>query len=188
MKKLLTLLTVVVAFWACSKESSNVPPAPAPQAAPAAAPAAQEPVPAQQEPVLLISEYSFPALNGGEKFVVKTDSQKPLLVASMAGFCGFCKKMIPYVDELAGEYKVQDVDIIIAFVDQTGDELKNLEPVQNIKNVPVYYNGNQFAQDMKLEGFPTFYLIHNGKSIQKWVGFNPGYVDFMSQEIDKLIK
>jgi len=189
MKKLLTLSVAVLAFAACAKESNNVPPAPAPEAAAAApAPVAEVAGTPVSEQVALTSQYSFPALNGGEDFVVKTDSSKPVLVASMAGFCGFCKRMIPHIDELAGKYKGQNVDIIIAFVDQTDDELKNLEPVKAIQNVPVYYKGADFGNAMGLEGFPTMYLVHNGKAVQKWVGFNPDYVNYISQEIDKLIK
>ncbi len=188
MKKLLTLSIAVLAFAACAKESSNVPPAPAAEAAAVAAPA---PAPAVagtpvEEQVSLTSEYSFPELNGGEDYVVKTDSSKPVLVATMAGFCGYCKRMIPHIDELAGKYKGQNVDVIIAFVDQTNDELKNLEPVKAIKNVPVYYKSADFGQAMGLQGFPTMYLIHNGKAIQKWVGFDPDYVGYISQEIDKI--
>ena len=119
----------------------------------------------------------------------KTGADKPVLVASMAGFCGFCKRMIPYIDELAGKYKGKNVDVIIAFVDQKSDELKNLEPVKTVKNVKVYYNGSQFAQDNGVSGFPTMLFINNKTGeTQKWVGFDPGYVDVMSAEIDKALK
>lgn len=172
MKKLLILTFAVFAFAACAKESSKQQPAPAP--------AAQE----------TAAVYTLPAVNGGEAFVLKkTGADKPVLVASMAGFCGFCKKMIPYIDELAGKYKGKNVDVIIAFVDQTSDELKNLEPVKKVKNVKVYYNGSQFAQDSGVSGFPTMFLINNKTGeMQKWVGFDPSYVDVMSAEIDKALK
>lgn len=167
MKKLLILTLAVFAFAACAKEASQQP-------------AAQVPTPAA---------VSFPAVNGGEAFVFnETNLERPVLVASMAGFCGFCKKMIPFIDELAGKYAGKDVDVIIAFVDPTNTELKELEPVKAVKNVKIYHNAGKFAQDHGVSGFPTMFLFNKAGENQKWVGFDPTYVDAMSTEIDKLIK
>lgn len=170
MKKLLILTFVVFAFAACAKESPKQQPAPAP--------AAQE----------TAAVYTLPAVNGGEAFVLKKGgAERPVLVASMAGFCGFCKRMIPYIDELAGKYKGQEVDVIIAFVDQKSDDLKTLEPVKNVKNVKVYYNGSQFAQDNGVTGFPTMFFIDENGEMKKWVGFDPEYVKAMSAAIDETL-
>lgn len=194
MKKLLTLSLVVFAFAACAKESNNVPPAAAPEAAAAqaqqAAPAAPVyPALSEAEQITLTADYNFPALNGGSDFVLSRSSNKPVLVAIMAGYCGFCKRMIPYIDELAGRYKDKNVDVIIAFVDQNpqGNNLTEIEAVKAIQNVPVYYNSVPLKDELKLEGYPTMYLINNGKLIQKWIGADPSYVDFMAQEINKVL-
>lgn len=194
MKKLLTLFLVVFAFAACAKESNNVPPAAAPEAAAAQAQQAALAAPvypalSEAEQITLTADYNFPALNGGSDFVLSRSSNKPVLVAIMAGYCGFCKRMIPYIDELAGRYKDKNVDVIIAFVDQNpqGNNLTEIEAVKAIQNVPVYYNSVPLKDELKLEGYPTMYLINNGKLIQKWIGADPSYVDFMAQEINKVL-
>ncbi len=168
MKKLLILTLAVFAFAACAKEAP-------------VQPAVQNPTPAA---------VSFPALDGGEPYVFnETNLERPVIFASMAGFCGFCKKMVPYIDELAGKYKGKNVDIIIAFVDPEPTELKNLDAVKAIKNVKVYYNSGRFSQAQGVTGFPTMFLFdHKTGQNQKWVGFNPNAVDEMSAAIDKLLQ
>ena len=170
MKKLLTLSLAIFAFAACNQQ------APAPEAKPEVAPKAevQQPV-AQQEQQEQVA-ISLPALKGGNLDFTAQISTKPTVVAVMAGFCGFCKKMLPLYDEVAGKVDSKKVDVIVAFVDDTADTIKDLEPVKAVKNAKIYYNGGAVAQQNRVTGFPTMLLFKDGKVVDTWRGFSPDHV------------
>ena len=173
MKRLLILSFAVLAFSACAKEGSK-----------------QQPAQGDTAVAQAAVVYTLPSINGGEDFVLlKENAPKPILVASMAGFCGYCKRMLPLIDEMAGKYKDKDVDIVIAFVDPQNDSLKQIDAVKEAKNVKLHYNAAQFAQDMGVTGFPTMFFINNETGeTQKWIGADPRYIELMSVEIDKALK
>ncbi len=172
MKKLLILTFAVLAFAACAKESSK-----------------QQPAPADNTAAQAAAAYTFPAVFEGEDFVFEKDNvSKPVLIASMAGFCGYCKKMLPLIDEMAGKYKDKNVDIVIAFVDAANDKLKEIDVVKNAKNVKIHYNAAHFGQDMGVTGFPTMFFIDTNGETKKWIGADPDYIALMSESIDGSLK
>ena len=172
MKKLLILTFAVLAFAACAKESSQ-----------------QQPVQTDNTVAQAPAAYTLPAVFGGEDFVLeKENPSKPILVASMAGFCSYCKKMLPLIDEMAGKYKDKNVDIVIAFVDPANDKLKEIDVVKNAKNAKIHYNAAHFGQDMGVTGFPTMFFIGTNGETKKWIGADPAYIELMSATIDESLK
>lgn len=172
MKKLLILTFAVLAFAACAKESSQ-----------------QQPVQTDNTVAQAPAAYTLPAVFGGEDFVLeKENPSKPILVASMAGFCSYCKKMLPLIDEMAGKYKDKNVDIVIAFVDPANDQLKEMDVVKNAKNAKIHYNAAHFGQDMGVTGFPTMFFIGTNGETKKWIGADPAYIELMSATIDESLK
>jgi thiol-disulfide isomerase/thioredoxin len=117
---------------------------------------------------------------------------KPVLITSMAGFCGYCKMMAPLLDELAREYKDKNVEFVFAFIDETPEEIREIAKNAGVKNATVLYNGDEFAQMMEVESFPSIYLIDNtGKDsllIEEWHGYNEAHIPEIRAKIDEVLK
>ncbi len=156
MKKLLILTLAVLSFAACNKAAK---PAPENQTA-------------QNAQV-----YILPGLKGDSYNFTKKIQEKPVVVAFMAGFCGWCKKMVPYVDELAAKVPPAQADIIIAFMDEDSSSLVDLEPVKESKNVKIYYNALDLMHEQGVNSFPNIILFKDGKQVETWRGYSPVHVD-----------
>jgi thioredoxin 1 len=83
--------------------------------------------------------------------VLKSD--KPVLVDFFANWCGPCKMIAPYLDNLADEYK-DKVTIAKLDVDQNG----------------------QSAMKYGVRGIPTMILFKNGKQEEVIVGADPNRI------------
>lgn len=187
MKKLIILSLAVISFAACNNEAAKPAPEaqkqPAPQAA--VAPAQPQPVVANLPPAIE-KDYTLPALKGASYEFTKKINQKPVVIAFMAGFCGWCKKMLPYMDELAKQVPASKADVIIGFMDGTSTELVTLEPVKEAKNVKIYYNAGELMQDQGVSGFPTIVLYKDGKQVKKWRGYSPNHVESILNTLNNL--
>lgn len=182
MKKLITLSLAVICFAACNEAAK-----PAPEASKAAAPqAAVAPAQPNQVAPAAQKEYTLPALKGASYEFTKNINKKPVVVAFMAGFCGWCKKMLPYMDNLAKQVPANKADVIVAFMDSTSNELVNLDPVKEAKNVKIYYNAQELMQEQGVSGFPTIMLFKDGKQVQTWRGYSPDHVQSILQTLNNL--
>lgn len=81
------------------------------------------------------------------------NSTKPVLVDFFANWCGPCKMIAPYLDNLAEEYK-DKVTIAKLDVDQNG----------------------QSAMKYGVRGIPTMILFKNGKQEEVIVGADPNRI------------
>ncbi len=97
-----------------------------------------------------------------ENIVILTDSdfdekvlnsKKPVLVDFFANWCGPCKMIAPYLDNLADEYK-DKVTVAKLDVDQNG----------------------QSAMKYGVRGIPTMILFENGKQKEVIVGADPNRI------------
>jgi thiol-disulfide isomerase/thioredoxin len=117
---------------------------------------------------------------------------KPVLITSMAGFCGYCKKMAPLLDKLAGDYKGKNVEFVFAFVDEQPQGIREIVKNLSLKNATVLYNGSEFAQTMGVEGFPSIYLIDNTGDetilVEEWHGYDEEHIADIKAELDELLK
>ncbi len=169
MKKLLILALVVLSFAACNKEA--------------------KPAPEQNKTVQNAQTsqgYVLPGLNGDSYNFTEKINQKPVVVAFMAGFCGWCKRMLPYMDEVAGKVPAEKADVIIAFMDDSSSSLVNLEPVKAAKNIKIYYKASDLMQEQGVRGFPTIMLFKNGKQVETWNGYSPEHVDSILETLNNL--
>ena len=157
MKKLLILTLAVLSFAACNQVAKQ---------------------PEQNKPsqILPIESYNFT-----EKI-----NQKPVVIAFMAGFCGWCKKMLPYVDELAGQVPAEQADVIIGFLDEDASSLVDLEPVKEAKNVRIYYGAGNLMQEYGVRGFPTIILFNKGEQVETWNGYSPEHVAGILEALKEL--
>ena len=167
MKRILILTLAVLSFAACDQVAK-----PAPQEGNQAVQSAQG--------------YVLPGLKGDSYNFTENINQKPVVVAFMAGFCGWCKKMVPYMDELAGQVSPAQADVIIAFMDSSSSSLKDLEPVKATKNIAIYYNAGELMQEQGVRGFPTIMLFKDGKVVETWRGYSPAHVDSILETLKDL--
>jgi len=187
MKKLIILSLAVLSFAACNEAAKPAPEAkqPAPQAAPVAAPVKVNQI-AANLPAAVQKDYTLPALKGEAYAFTKKINEKPVVIAFMAGFCGWCKKMLPNVDELAKKVPASKADVIIGFMDPTSTEIADLEPVKAAKNVKIYYNAGELMREQGVSGFPTIILFKDGKQVQAWRGYSPNHVDSILNTLNNL--
>ena len=157
MKKILILILAVISFAACTQATK---------------PAARN--------------YVLPALQGESYNFTEQIDNKPVVIAFMAGFCGYCKAMLPYVDNLAKQVPASQADVIVAFMDEESQGLLALEPVKQAKNVRIYYNAGELMEEQGITGFPTIMLFRKGKLINTWRGYNPGHVDDILETLRNL--
>lgn len=168
MKKLLIITLAVLSLSACNAKPENV--------------ADTAPTPEQQV------NFVLPNVNGGQWDFNSQLTNKPVLVAYMATFCGFCKKMAPYIDEIAGKYNAKGVETVIVFVDEAEATPKEFAKTHQVKHAKVLYNGGSFAQEGGVRGFPHMVLFDNkSEERAQWGGYNPEYVDVISSHIDNML-
>jgi thioredoxin 1 len=89
------------------------------------------------------------ALTGEESFAAEVEKAEGLvLVKFHAPWCGWCRKLAPIVEKLAGEYQSR-----LSFVGVNTDENRKL------------------AARLGVEGLPTMMLFRDGERIETIVGF-----------------
>lgn len=134
----------------------------------------------------------MPTINGGKVFnFTEAVSVRPVVAASMAGFCGYCKMMAPLLDQLAGEYAGKNVDFVLAFVDEDPEPVRQIAENLGLKHIRVAYNAGEFAQLMGVEGFPAIYLSSNMNGnfvLEEWGGYSPDHIAEIRAKIDELLK
>ena len=157
MKKTLTLIIAVLCFVACSQTTK----------------------PATRS-------YVLPALQGESYNFTEKINKKPVVVAFMAGFCGYCKAMLPYVDDLAKQVPASQADVIVAFMDKEPTNLVNLEPIKQAKNVKIYYDAGELMEEQGITGFPTIMLFKKGKLINTWRGYKPSHINDILETLRNL--
>ncbi len=190
MKKLFILTLAVLSFVACNDATKSSAEAKEPIKSKAvqtakAKPEAQAKVKTEQ-PVPVEKDYILPALKGKSYNFTKKINQKPVVVAFMAGFCGWCKKMIPYMDDLAKQVPTKKADVIIAFMDPSSETLVNLDPVKGAEYVDIYYNSRDLMMEHGVNGFPTIILFKDGKKVNTWRGYSPDHVESILQALKNI--
>ena len=157
MKKLLLLSFVIFVLAACHKAVE----------------------PAQSEGFVLPSV-------SGEKWDFKAQNKtKPVVMAFMATYCGYCKQMVPYIDEIAAKYQDKGVEVVITLVESDPQSAKDFKTAQNIKHAKVLYDGGDLAMTVSVRAFPQVFLFDDKtNAIGTWRGYDPGYIQAIEQQLD----
>ncbi|MCR5504932.1 MAG: thioredoxin fold domain-containing protein, partial [Elusimicrobiaceae bacterium] len=132
------------------------------------------------------SQYVLPALKGPSYNFSEKIQQKPVLIAFMAGYCGWCKKMVPHMDKIAEKVDPSKVDVIIGFMDESPTTLVSLEPIQNAKTIDIYYGAKSLMMAQGVQSFPTIILFKDGKQEKVWNGYSPNHADSIIATLKKI--
>lgn len=116
-------------------------------------------------------------------------AQKPVLVAFMATYCGYCKKMTPYIEALADKYRDGSVFVAVVLVEDDLDDARQFAEKQSIQHASVLYGGGRFSMQMGVRGFPHIVLFDNkSDGVYRWNGYSPNHAQAISEQIDYLLK
>jgi protein disulfide-isomerase A1 len=95
------------------------------------------------------------------------DTNKNVLVKFYAPWCGHCKALAPIYEQLA-EYYAQDKDILIAEIDATANEVKNIS-IRGFPTIKFFKAGDNqhipidFDGDRTLEALKDFIEKNRGE-------------------------
>ena len=121
--------------------------------------------------------------NAGKKVVISTqydkgqtyakaqETKKPMVVFFYTDWCGFCQRFAPTFHKIVKSKEIKK-DVGIAYV--------NCEKQEN----------SQLMQEYGIEGFPTVFVVKDGKKTQLENGtfFGPDAVEVVKAKIQEIVK
>lgn len=121
----------------------------------------------------------------GSLWSLEAHKGKPVFIAVMATYCGYCKMSVPMVNELNDKYK-EKIEVIGLFANPTPEEVKKYIAEQKV-NYPALYNAGSLFEEMGVDGVPHFVLLDkNHMPYKSWGGYSQNH-DFEAS-VDKVIK
>jgi thiol-disulfide isomerase/thioredoxin len=112
------------------------------------------------------------AYQNGDSFTLDSALNKPTLLKFWGTWCGYCKKSLPLVQNVAQRFGEQiNIIGISASEPQGADPQGYLD--QNGYDFRTLINGDEVSMEYQVLGFPTVYLIDtNGYILKSFVGFD----------------
>ncbi len=102
-------------------------------------------------------------------------TNKSLVVAIYNSSSAACEEHAKYLEELADRYQNSSVEFIIIFIDNKLDNVLQQKWVKDIRQVRVYYNGNNFYEHIQLTlGIPQVFFIQDDHLLNYFI---EGYSD-----------
>lgn len=130
---------------------------------------------------------SLPVAGTEETWVSAEQKGKPVLIAVMATYCGWCKRSLAAL-EIANKEFGDQVEVIGVFVDTDEAQVKDVIKQYNLES-KILYNGRQTAEALGVKGFPHIMLFNkNHKMVKYWGGYSDTLADQYRAELSKLVK
>lgn len=131
-------------------------------------------------------DVTLPVAGAEEVWVSSAQKGKPVLIAVMASYCGWCKKSLPALETANKEFG-DKVQVIGVFVDQDDAKVKQIIKDYGL-NSKILYKGGDAANALGVQGFPHIMLFNKKHQLVKyWSGYSDTLADQYRQEINKLI-
>ena len=112
---------------------------------------------------------------------------KPVLVAVMASYCGWCKRSLPALEAANSEFKDKGVVVVGIYVDEDEDAVKKIIEDYDLKST-ILYQGGKTAQDLMVSGFPHIMLFDQDHDLVRlWSGYSDTLSEQYQKEINKLL-
>ena len=105
-----------------------------------------------------------------------------------ASWCKPCQKSFPWMNKLLLKYPADKFTVITVNLDAESDAMHHF--LSKVKaDFDIFHDpSGRIAEDFKIEGMPTSYLIDaNGKVVKKHIGFYTKKVDDYEREIEELL-
>ena len=105
-----------------------------------------------------------------------------------ASWCKPCQRSFPWMNGLLNKYPAENFTVITINLDAETEAMQQfLGKVQ--ADFDIYHDpSGQIAEQFKIEGMPTSYLIDtSGKVVKKHIGFYTKHIDKYEREIEELL-
>ncbi len=119
---------------------------------------------------------------------LKNHQGKVVYLDFWASWCKPCQKSFPWMNSLLAKYPAGDFTIITINLDAESDAMHHF--LDKVKaDFDIYHDpSGQIAEQFKIEGMPTSYLIDaSGKVVKKHIGFYTKQVGKYEREIEELL-
>jgi len=119
---------------------------------------------------------------------LKNHQGKVVYLDFWASWCKPCQKSFPWMNNLMTKYPAENFTVITINLDAESDAMHHfLDKVQ--ADFDIYHDpSGQIAEQFKIEGMPTSYLIDaSGKVVKKHIGFYTKQIDKYEREIEELL-
>ncbi len=136
----------------------------------------------------------------GQAVTVGGKRDKPQVVFCYASWCGFCKKALPWMDEVQKKYKDQGVQVLALNLDQRGeggrartekqteDHFRGLNYSLPMAMTTSTSNTAKLGVELKARSFPTLFVIGASGVIESvHVGAKAGLANIIGKELDLLL-
>jgi thiol-disulfide isomerase/thioredoxin len=136
--------------------------------------------------------FTLPEISSRQNISLEDYQGKIVLIDFWASWCGPCRKSLPEYNDLRNRLQASPIgdmfEILAINVDMTNEEalaFLNKHPV----DFPVLEErSGQSQQAYDLLTMPTSFLVdQHGKIRIAHQGFNPGYIEYLEQEISQLL-
>ena len=111
---------------------------------------------------------------------------KPVLIAVMASYCGWCKKSLAALETANKEFG-DKVEVVGVFVDSDKATVQKIIKDYDLKS-QILYQGANAAHTLGVQGFPHIMLFNKKHNLVKvWNGYSDTLADQYRAEINKLL-
>ncbi len=136
----------------------------------------------------------------GMKTTVGGKRDKPQVVFCYASWCGYCKKSLPWMDEVQKKYKDQGVEVLALNLDQRGeggrartekqteDHFRGLNYSLPMAMTTSTTNTAKLGAELKARSFPTIFVMGASGEVESvHVGAKAGLANILGKELDLLL-
>jgi len=119
---------------------------------------------------------------------LKKHQGKVVYLDFWASWCKPCQKSFPWMNNLMAKYPAENFTVITVNLDAESEAMHQF--LGKVKaDFDIYHDpSGQIAEQFKIEGMPTSYLIDtSGKVVKKHIGFYTKHVDKYEREIEELL-
>jgi thiol-disulfide isomerase/thioredoxin len=119
---------------------------------------------------------------------LKDHQGKVVYLDFWASWCKPCQRSFPWMNSLLARYPAEEFTIITINLDAESEAMHHF--LDKVKaDFDIYHDpSGQIAEQFKIEGMPTSYLIDaSGKVVKKHIGFYTKQVGKYEREIEELL-
>ncbi|MGM0441559.1 MAG: TlpA family protein disulfide reductase [Elusimicrobiota bacterium] len=135
----------------------------------------------------IAEDFTLERITESGKVTLSDYRGKPVFLDFWASWCPPCRTSTPYVKKLENDFG-GEIHVIGINMDRDMNEAINYIK-ENELQYPNLKGDPKIAEDYSVTGIPSFFIIDSeGKIVQSFQGYRPGYYDDWKGKIKKLIE